>query len=139
MRRRPLGLIAAFVVVGMLILVAFMRFSPMGPGPSIPDCATPLTLATDRARLVPTMGCPMAALAPGRVAVAGDELVLIPPAGGDPIKVVWPAGWVAWRLDGRAALVSRDGTVIGREGDVVSGFGGGVGTDDVFHVCVEGS
>ena len=31
-----------------------------------------------------------------------------------------------------------DGTVIGREGDIVEGYGGGVGDDDVFHVCVIG-
>jgi hypothetical protein len=51
---------------------------------------------------------------------------------------VWPAGWEAWRLGGRAELVDRDGTVVGREGDVVSGFSGGLGADDAFHVCVVG-
>jgi len=74
-------------------------------------------------------------LTPARVAVAGDSLVLVPPAGGDPIKIVWPTGWRAWRLGGRAELVSGDGTVVGREGDVISGLGGGTGTDDAFHVC----
>ena len=69
------------------------------------------------------MGCPTAMLLPARVAVAGNALVLVPEAGGDPIKVVWPAGWVAWPLAGRRELVSRDGTVIGREGDIVQGFG----------------
>jgi len=85
------------------------------------------------------MGCPLALLLPARVAVEGDSLVLIPEAGGDPIEVAWPAGWKAWRLGGRAELVAHDGTVVGREGDVISGFGGGVGTDDAFHVCIEGS
>ena len=87
---------------------------------------------------MPAMGCPTALLAPARVAVAGDELVLVPESGGEPIKVVWPTGWVAWRLAGRAELVSREGTLIRREGDIVEGFGGGVGTDDAFHVCVIG-
>jgi hypothetical protein len=84
------------------------------------------------------MGCPTALLLPARVTVAGNALVLVPEAGGDRLKVVWPTGWIAWRLAGRAELVSRDGTVLGREGDIVQGFGGGVGTDDAFHVCVAG-
>jgi hypothetical protein len=84
------------------------------------------------------MGCPTAELLPARIAVVGDALVLVPQTGGDPLNVVWPAGWAAWRLSGRAELVSRDGTVVGREGDLVSGFGGGVGADDAFHVCVAG-
>jgi hypothetical protein len=81
------------------------------------------------------MACPRALLAPARLAVESDTLVHVPEAGGDPIKVVWPAGWAAWRLDGQAQLVSRDGTIVGREGEVVSGFGGGTGTDDTFYVC----
>lgn len=110
----------------------------MWPGPSLPDGATPLVLATQPAHLVPTMGCPAALLAPARLVVTNDELLVVPEAGGDPIKVVWPSGWVAWRRAGVAELVSRDGTVIGREGDIVTGFGGGVGTDGAFHVCVIG-
>lgn len=90
---------------------------------------------TAPAHLLPTMACQVALLAPARVAVAGDSLVLVPENGGDQIAVVWPTGWVAWRLGGRAELVSRDGTVVGREGGVISGLGGGVGTDDAFHVC----
>lgn len=97
-----------------------------------------LTLTTEPAHLLPTMGCPTALLAAARIAVAGDSLVLVPATGGDPIQVVWPTGWAAWRLDGRAELVSRDGGLVGREGDVVSGFGGGIGADDAFHVCVAG-
>ena len=78
----------------------------MWPGPSLPQGATPLALATEPAHLMPTMGCPLALLAPARVAVAGNQLVLVPESGG--------------------------------EGDIVEGFGGGVGTDDAFHVCVAG-
>ena len=123
----------------MLLLAAgLLWLSPMWPGPSLPPGATPLALATEPAHLVPRLGCPTALLAPARIAVARDELVLVSESGSEPIKVVWPSGWVAWRLDGRAELVARDGRVVGREGDVVEGFGGGVGTDDAFHVCVIG-
>jgi hypothetical protein len=45
----------------------------------------------------------------------------------------------AWRVDGRAELVDRDRSVVGREGDVIEDrFGGGLGLDDAFHVCVIG-
>jgi hypothetical protein len=134
LRRHP-RVFAGIAVILVLMAVGLARLSPMWPGPSLPAGATPLALATETAHLLPTMGCPTALLAPARVAVAGDALVLVPEAGGDPIKVVWPTGWAAWQLDGRAELVSHDGTVIGREGDVVSNFGGGVGLDDAFHVC----
>ena len=95
-----------------------------------------LALATEPAHLLPTMGC-HTALVEGRVAVKANALVLVPRSGGEPTNVVWPTGWVAWRLAGRAELVSHDGTVVAREGDMV-GFGGGVSTDDAFHVCVIG-
>lgn len=87
---------------------------------------------------MPTAGCPQALLGPARIAVKGDALVLVSESGDDLISVVWPTGWLAWRRDGRAELVSRDGVVVGREGDVLSGFGGGVGNDNAFHVCVAG-
>ena len=134
LRRHPRA-VASIVVVLILLVVGLARLSPMWPGPSLPAGATALTLATEPAHLLPTMGCQTALLGPARVAVAGDSLVLVPEAGGDLINVVWPTGWAAWRLGGRAELVSRDGTVVGREGEVVSGYGGGVGTDDAFHVC----
>ncbi|HTS14280.1 MAG TPA: hypothetical protein VMH24_01330 [Candidatus Sulfotelmatobacter sp.] len=135
-RRRRLWL--GWLVVVVLALVGLLRLSPLWPGPSLPTGATPLTLATEPAHLVPTFACETALLAPGRVTVVGDALVLVPEAGGAPVSVVWPTGWAAWRRDGRAELVDRDGTVVGREGDIVQGFGGGLGADDAFHVCQPG-
>ena len=126
-------------MVGLLLVaVGLVRYSPMWPGPSLPAGATPLVLVTEQAHLLPTTSCPTALLLPARVAVVGDALVLVPETGGDPVTVVWPAGWTAWRLDGRAELVARDGTVVAHEDDVVSGFSGGLGADDAFHVCVIG-
>jgi hypothetical protein len=127
------GLAAALV-----LLAGLYRLSPLWPGPALPAGAMPLTLATAPGHLLPTLGCTTALLAPTRVAVAGNALVLVPPTGGDPIKVVFPSGWRAWRLDGRAELVSRDGVVVGREGDIVEGLGGGTGDDGAFEVCSVG-
>jgi hypothetical protein len=138
MLRRHRPAVAGAAIVLLLLGAGLARLSPLWPGPALPAGASPLALATAPAHVFPTMGCPTALLAPARIAVAGGSLVLVPEAGGDPINVVWPAGWAAWTIDGRAALVSRDGTVVGREGEVVSGFGGGVGADDAFHVCVIG-
>lgn len=134
LRRHPRA-VAGTAVVLLLLVAGLARLSPMWPGPSLPAGATPLALMTAPAHLLPTMTCPLALLLPARVAVAGDSLVLVPETGGDPIKVVWPTGWKAWRLGGRAELVSRDGTIVGREGEVISGFGGGAGSDGAFHVC----
>jgi hypothetical protein len=115
-----------------------VRCSPLYPGPALPAGASRLALATAPAHLIPALGCTTALLAPARIAVVGNELLLAPEGGGPPRRVVWPSGWAAWRLEGRAELVSRDGQLIGSEGDLVSGFGGGVGTDNLFHVCVIG-
>ena len=77
MMRRHSRAIAAGAVV-LLILAGLVRLSPMWPGPPLPAGATPLALATEPGHLLPAMGCPTALLAPARVAVAGDALVLVP-------------------------------------------------------------
>jgi hypothetical protein len=124
--------------VGLLAAGVAFRFSPLWPGPALPPGATRLHIATAAPHLVPTFACPAALLGPGRVASEGDELVLLSEPGGARLNVVFPAGWAAWRVNGRAELVSRDGDVIGREGDVLDDFGGGPGLDDAFHVCIIG-
>jgi hypothetical protein len=131
----------AIAIVAVLILAAAVfRLSPLWPGPALPAGATRLHIATQAPHLVPNLGCPTALLSPVRVATEGDDLVVLLVATGEPVKVVWPSGWAAWRLGGRAELVDRDGSVIGREGDVLHDrFGGGEGADGAFHVCSIGS
>lgn len=136
LRRHPRAL--AVLAIALLALVgALFRLSPMWPGPALPAGATRLTLATEPPHPLPAFGCTTAALAPVRITVEGDAMVFIPEAGGEPADIVWPSGWAAWIRDGRAELVDRNGTVVGREGDVIGGFAGGLtGSDDAYHVCV---
>ncbi len=139
MLRRHVRLLAILAGTVLLVAAATFRLSPLWPGPGLPPGATRLHIETAPPHLVPTLACNTALLAPARVASAGDALVLVSPATNETIAVVWPSGWAAWRLDGRAELVTRDGAIVGREGDTIGGFGGGVGDDDAFHVCIIGS
>ncbi len=133
LRRRTIVVLIVAVVVVVALTV---RLTPLWPGPAIPAGATALHIETAPPHLIPTMGCPAAALAPARIEVDGDALILVSLDGGAPISVVWPSGWAAWRRDGTAELVDRDGNVVGRQGDVIDGYGGGTGLDGKFHVCL---
>lgn len=131
-RRRILTGLAA---IGLFVLAAVTIWAlPMFTGPALPPGATRLHITTERPGL--TFGCAAAALADVRVEASADELIVVAVASGNPVKVVWPAGFGAWRLDGRAVLADSGGRVVGREGDVLPTLGGGSGTDDgAFHVC----
>ncbi|MEX2137002.1 MAG: hypothetical protein WEB29_08670 [Chloroflexota bacterium] len=72
---------------------------------------------------------------PVRVATSGDELILVAVATGETLPVFWPAGIAAWRVNGRAVVVNPWGTVIGREGLVLDGLGGGEDLNEAFHIC----
>lgn len=125
-------------VLGVLVLAAALfRLTPLWPGPSLPTGATRLHLATASAHLVPNLGCPTALLGAVRVATEDDDLIVISITTGETVKVVWPSGWAAWRLGGRAELVDRDGSVVAHEAEVIPArYGGGVDADGAFHVCM---
>jgi hypothetical protein len=133
-RGRRLGV----AILAFLVLAASVyRLSPLWPGPALPAGATRLHLATAPAHLVPNLGCPTALLGPVRVATENDNLIVISITTGETVKVVWPSGWAAWRLGGRAELVDRDGSVIAHEAEVIPArYGGGVYADGAFHVCM---
>jgi hypothetical protein len=131
-RRKILIAIAAsgLFVIGAVAIWAL----PMFTGPALPAGATRLRISTDGPHL--TFGCAAALLSPVRVEASGDELIVVAVESGNPVKVVWPAGFAAWHLDGRAVLADSWGKVVGRDGDVLDSLGGGAGTDDgAFHVC----
>jgi hypothetical protein len=127
----------AFAAVGVIVIaVVALRVAPLFTGPALPAGATRLHISTERPNL--SFGCAAALLAPVRVAISGDELVLVSVGSGDTARVVWPSGFAAWRVGGRSVIADPWGTVIGRDGDVLEDLGGGVGTDDAFHICPYG-
>jgi hypothetical protein len=169
LNRAPLvariGAIAA--VVGLVAASLFVRYglqdapaappsalpspsksAPPSPLPSpstfspvvLPSGAIPLTIQTESE---PPFfdGCTDSRLAPVRVVRSGSQLTFVLVYDGAPGSVVWPYGFSAWVVDGHAELLARDGTVVAREGDVLSDLGGGIEqeTGDAFHVCEIGT
>jgi hypothetical protein len=133
MSRRRKAVIAV-AVTGLIVLGAVAWWlMPLVTGPALPAGATRLHITTESPSL--PFVCAAAALSPARVSTSGDELILVAAETGNPINVVWPSGFAAWRLDGRAVLADPWGHVVGREGDVLDGLGGGLGLGDDFHVC----
>jgi hypothetical protein len=125
----------AVVVVIVVVAVAW-RLAPLWTGPSLPDGAMRLQITTQGPNL--SFGCAAALLSPARVEEAGDDLVLVSVESGHILPVVWPSGFAAWRVGGRAVIADPWGGVVGREGDVLDSLSGGLGIEDAFVICPVG-
>ncbi len=51
------------------------------------------------------------------------------------ITLIWPRGFSARLVSGRAEIAAPDGMVITREGDVLANMLGGAGDAQGFHIC----
>ena len=87
--------IAAVAVI--ILAVVVWRLLPLWTGPSLPQGATRLHIATQDPNF--SMGCATALLAPVRVTTSGKDLILVTVESANPVPVVWPAGFAAWRID----------------------------------------
>lgn len=131
-RARRVGLLLVAVT---LIGAGFLVLGPCRPAP-LPPGATPLALLTQPWRLWPPNlfpACPLALLLPIRVERYGGALVFTAvDSSEERVSVVWPSGFSARLLNDRAELIAPDGSVLAREGDVISNIGGGSAENSDF-------
>lgn len=102
---------------------------------------TPLKLATSTMPPLPSgagVMCPLAGLLPVRVERSGETLTFVSVSTEQPVSLSWPNGYTARLVNGVAELLTPTGTVLARQGDVLSDLGGG-SVGDTFYVCSTGN
>ena len=134
--RWALGLLVAIALVAGVAVFLLVPYRPA----SLPTGAVPLTLRTQPWKLWPlSFGCAMAALTPIRVERDGVSMVFADEVSGNRLPVVWPSGYSARLMNGRAELLPPDGSVLAREGDVISGLASGAADNGDLLVCLDGA
>ena len=56
---------------------------------------------------------------------------------GNRLQVIWPNGYSAWLMNGRAELVPPNGSVLAREGDVISNLSGSAADNGDILICFD--
>jgi len=133
--RWALGLLVVVTVVAGVAVFLFVPYQPA----SLPAGSVPLTLRAQPWRLLPSFGCPLALLTPIRVERDGVSMVFADEASGSRVQVVWPNGYSARLLNGRAELIPPDGSVLARDGDVISSLTAGAADNGDYLVCLDGA
>lgn len=131
--------LALWLVVLLVAIAAAFGLRDADP-PDVPDDAARLELLTvPTAERDPIMGpfgtCPSTGLEPVRMGLAGEAVAFVAVEGGDVVAVRWPVGFSARLTDEGAVLVSPQGRVVAREGDVLAGLKGAPGEGGAFDVC----
>ena len=134
------GLLLGLILLGALALIvgAILMLSPQGPA-LLPPRATPLALRTQPWKPWPIggFGCPMAGVAPLRVEVDGSSMVFERADGAHLVSIVWPYGFSARLLDGKAELVAPDGTVLATQDQVISNLAGSSADNGDIVICFD--
>ena len=132
---RPLLIAAGALVLGAVLLL--MLVVPR-PAP-LPSGATALALPTQPWRPWPFggFGCPMGLVTPVRVERDGDAVAFTRVDAQERVILIWPNGYSARLLEGRAELVAPDGSVLAGEGDTISNLAGGTADDGRILLCFD--
>lgn len=128
-----IAVLALAAVAGTIVLIGL----PPGPA-ALPPGASPLSLRTQPSPIwrFPMGGaCALGLLLPVQVVRDGDALQFVSEADGQRVAVVWPGGFSARLLDGRAELVTPGGRVFAGEGDVLRYLYGAAADDGSTHLC----
>lgn len=126
------------VFAGMLIVAVLAACTvgasaaPRTPA-ALPSGATALELKTEPSATSPpsaNWACALALFAPVRLVRDGEAVAFVSSDDGTSEDLVWPRGFSARLVDGFAEVVAPDGSLIAREGDVISNLSG---SSD--HIC----